>query len=119
DVLVSSAAAVEPDLSGTAARAVDFFDVPAAAPCQDVSGADRAMSPSRDLFQRHRQLLMLLAMTALTWVMAALLVDGFATGASSRNILMQVVTLAIVAAGQTVVIISGGIDLSIPWMMSV
>jgi ribose transport system permease protein len=32
---------------------------------------------------------------------------------------MQVVTLAIVAAGQTVVVISGGIDLSIPWMMSV
>ena len=44
---------------------------------------------------------------------------GFATAANSRNILLQVIALAIVAAGQTVVIISGGIDLSIPWMMSV
>ena len=47
------------------------------------------------------------------------MVDGFATAANSRNILLQVIALAIVAAGQTVVIISGGIDLSIPWMTSV
>jgi ribose transport system permease protein len=73
----------------------------------------------RGLFRQHRQLVILLAITALTWAAAALMVNGFATGASARNILMQVVTLAIVAAGQTVVIISGGIDLSIPWMMSV
>ena len=72
-----------------------------------------------EFLQRHRQVGLLLAMTLATWVAAATLVNGFASGASTRNLLFQVVTLAIVAAGQTVVIISGGIDLSIPWMMSV
>jgi ribose transport system permease protein len=68
---------------------------------------------------RHRHLLALFALTLATWSSAALLVDGFATGANSRNILLQVVALAVIAGGQTVVIIAGGIDLSIPWMTSV
>jgi len=67
---------------------------------------------------RQRQLVVLVALAVLTWSVAALWVDGFATAANSRNILLQVIALAIVAAGQTVVIISGGIDLSIPWMTS-
>jgi ribose transport system permease protein len=70
-------------------------------------------------FGRHRHLVILFALTLATWSSAALLVDGFATGANSRNILLQVVALAIIAGGQTVVIIAGGIDLSIPWMTSV
>jgi ribose transport system permease protein len=68
---------------------------------------------------QHRRLLILFALTLLTWSGAALLVPGFATGANSRNILLQVVALAIIAGGQTVVIVAGGIDLSIPWMTSV
>ncbi len=68
---------------------------------------------------RHGHLVVLVALTLATWSGAALLVDGFATGANSRNILLQVVALAIIAGGQTVVIIAGGIDLSIPWMTSV
>jgi ribose transport system permease protein len=68
---------------------------------------------------RHGHLVVLFALTLATWSSAALLVDGFTTGANSRNILLQVVALAIIAGGQTVVIISGGIDLSIPWMTSV
>jgi ribose transport system permease protein len=77
------------------------------------------MSELLRLFERHRQVGVLLVLTLLTWSVAAVAVDGFASAGSSRNILLQMVTLAIVAAGQTVVVISGGIDLSMPWMMTV
>ena len=68
---------------------------------------------------RHGHLVVLVALALATWSGAALLVDGFATGgqlaqhpASGRGARYR-------RCGQTVVIISGGIDLSIPWMTSV
>lgn len=44
--------------------------------------------------------------------------DGFLSGASLNNILALTAILAVVAGSQTLVIISGGIDLSIPWTMT-
>lgn len=44
--------------------------------------------------------------------------DGFVSGASLNNILALTAILAVVAGSQTLVIISGGIDLSIPWVMT-
>jgi ribose transport system permease protein len=77
------------------------------------------MNGMTEFLRRHRQVVVLLALTIMTWSVAAVAVDGFATANSSRNILLQVVTLAIVGAGQTVVVIAGGIDLSTPWMITV
>jgi ribose transport system permease protein len=50
---------------------------------------------------------------------AGIWVDGFGSVTNGRSILTQAAILAIVAAGQTFVILSGGIDLSVPWMMTV
>lgn len=52
------------------------------------------------------------------FVLAMLVVDGFATSGSIRNIAIGTLILGIVGAGQTLVIIGGGIDLSVPWVMT-
>jgi ribose transport system permease protein len=45
-------------------------------------------------------------------------VQGFSTGASLDNILELTAVLAVAAGGQTLVIIGGGIDLSMPWVIT-
>lgn len=52
------------------------------------------------------------------FVVGAVVSDGFVGGASLNNILALTAILAVVAGSQTFVIISGGIDLSIPWTMT-
>lgn len=52
------------------------------------------------------------------FAIAMLAVDGFATSGSIRNIAIGTLVLGIVGAGQTLVIIGGGIDLSVPWVMT-
>jgi ribose transport system permease protein len=52
------------------------------------------------------------------FAIGAVISDGFASGASLNNILALSAILAVVAGSQTLVIISGGIDLSIPWTMT-
>jgi ribose transport system permease protein len=50
---------------------------------------------------------------------AGIWVSGFTSTANGKSILIQAAILSVVAAGQTFVILSGGIDLSVPWMMTV
>src|SRR5690606_25434255 len=64
---------------------------------------------SRQLLRRYGMLLVLLAMMLL----ASLLSDRFLTSANLMNVTRQVAINAILAAGMTVVILSGGIDLSV------
>lgn len=45
-------------------------------------------------------------------------VQGFASGASLDNIMELTVVLAVAAGGQTLVIVGGGIDLSMPWVIT-
>lgn len=52
------------------------------------------------------------------FVVGSFISDGFLSGASLNNILALTAILAVVAGSQTLVIISGGIDLSIPWVMT-
>jgi ribose transport system permease protein len=53
------------------------------------------------------------------FVGAGIWVNGFASAVNARSILIQTAILAVVAAGQTFVILGGGIDLSVPWIMTV
>ncbi|MBA2514820.1 MAG: ABC transporter permease [Solirubrobacterales bacterium] len=66
-----------------------------------------------------------LAPAVLAWVCVGLLVlvassmiDGFLTMPSIRSVLALTAILGIAAAGQTIVVIMGGIDLSIPALMT-
>ena len=52
------------------------------------------------------------------FAVGAIVSDGFVSGASLNNIFALTAILAVVAGSQTLVIISGGIDLSIPWTMT-
>ena len=63
----------------------------------------------QDLIRRYGMLLVLLVMVAF----ASLLSDRFFTTANLLNVTRQVAINAVLAAGMTIVIISGGIDLSI------
>src|SRR5262249_39971651 len=120
DVLFPPAAAMEPDIPGSASHCFNFVRAAPPGSLEPDRRREGAMNVAAVAsLGRHRRLLILFALTLVTWSSAALLVPGFTTGASSRNILLQVVALAIIAGGQTVVIIAGGIDLSIPWMTSV
>jgi ribose transport system permease protein len=60
----------------------------------------------------------IIGVAAAVFGLSMLVVDGFATSASVRNIAIGTVILGIVGAGQTIVIIGGGIDLSVPWVMT-
>jgi ribose transport system permease protein len=51
-------------------------------------------------------------------LVGTLAVSGFASGRSLNNILSQTVILAVVAGSQTMVILGGGIDLSVPWVVT-
>lgn len=50
---------------------------------------------------------------------AGVWVKGFTSVSDAKSILAQASILGLAAAGQTFVILGGGIDLSVPWMMTV
>jgi ribose transport system permease protein len=52
------------------------------------------------------------------FVISSILVSGFASITNFRVILTLASFVGIAAAGQTVVVLTGGIDLSIPWVMT-
>lgn len=57
--------------------------------------------------------LTLLALLLLLWILLSLTTSSFATGNNMANLLRQGSMIAILAVGQTFVIITGGIDLSV------
>jgi len=69
----------------------------------------QAQRAPRQWIRRYGMLLVLLAMM----VLASFLSDRFLTSANLMNVTRQVAINAILAAGMTVVILSGGIDLSV------
>jgi ribose transport system permease protein len=72
----------------------------------------------RSRLRRNLSIGLVFALAALLFLIASLAVSGFASANNLRNVLIQAVILAVVGAGQTFVIIGGGIDLSVPWMMT-
>jgi ribose transport system permease protein len=70
---------------------------------------------------RRRQLPIALAwlLTVVLFVIVSIRSPGFASSGNIESVLQQAGIIGIIAIGQTLVILTGGIDLSIPGMMSV
>ena len=69
-------------------------------------------------FRRNVPLVIPYIGAAAVFAVGAVISDGFLSGASLNNIFALTAILAVVAGSQTLVIICGGIDLSIPWVMT-
>jgi ribose transport system permease protein len=70
------------------------------------------------LTQDRRRTLVAFAAAALVFVVGGFLHSGFASGGSIKAILVVASFVGFVAAGQTFVILVGGIDLSVPWVLN-
>ena len=69
--------------------------------------------------RRNLSIALVFAVALALFLGAGIWVTGFGSAANGKSILIQAAILSVVAAGQTFVILSGGIDLSVPWMMTV
>lgn len=72
-----------------------------------------AANPLAALWRRHASLVVIYGLLLAMSVLAALLSERFLTERNLYNLLRQAGFLGIVAIGQTIVILSGGIDLSV------
>jgi ribose transport system permease protein len=77
-----------------------------------LAGAGALLTPDR------RRILIALGAAMLVFVVGAFLHHGFASPASIKAILTVASFVGFVAAGQTFVILVGGIDLSVPWVLN-
>ena len=75
--------------------------------------AAAAPNPLAVLWRRHAPLVVIYGLLIVLFLLAAFLSDRFLTARNLYNLLRQAGFLGIVAIGQTVVILSGGIDLSV------
>ena len=66
----------------------------------------------------RRRTLVTFGAALLVFVVGAFLHEGFASVSSVKAILVVASFVGIVAAGQTLVILVGGIDLSVPWVLN-
>jgi ribose transport system permease protein len=69
-------------------------------------------------FGKHRGILVAYLATIALLLLTSLVSPGFLAGAHLRSMAMLAALIGIVALGQTFVIIGGGIDLSIPWVLN-
>jgi ribose transport system permease protein len=69
--------------------------------------------------RRNVSIVLVFVIALVLFLGAGIWVKGFGSVANGKSVLIQAAILGIVAAGQTFVILSGGIDLSVPWMMTV
>ena len=74
---------------------------------------------ARDLLTvDRRRILVTFGAAILVFLVGAFLHPGFASAASVKAILVIASFVGLVAAGQTFVLLVGGIDLSIPWVLN-
>ncbi len=66
----------------------------------------------------RRRTLVTFGAAILVFVVGAFLHEGFASASSVKAIMVVASFVGIVAAGQTLVILVGGIDLSVPWVLN-
>lgn len=69
-------------------------------------------------FRQNRSIVLVFALAIVLFVGATIATAGFSSSAHVRYIILTATILALPAAGETVVIIGGGIDLSVPWLMT-
>jgi ribose transport system permease protein len=68
--------------------------------------------------QRNAAIILVYALTLALFIGSSIAVSGFSGSSNVKNILLLSTILGLVAAGQTLVIIGGGIDLSVPWTVT-
>jgi ribose transport system permease protein len=81
---------------------------PAAAP----GGLAKALNPAR------RKILFAFAAAVLVFIVGDLVQPGFASASGVKTVVEVASFVGIVAAGQTLVVLIGGIDLSVPWTLN-
>lgn len=78
--------------------------------------------PGKGLFlgltEDHRRILYAFLAAVALFIIGGLVRPGFATGNSIAQVLVVASFVGLVAAGQTFVILIGGIDLSVPWVLN-
>jgi ribose transport system permease protein len=72
----------------------------------------------KQFFRKNKITLIAYAVALLIFTVISIIKPGFGSISHIRIILIDAAILGIVALGQTVVIITGGIDLSIPWLLN-
>jgi len=84
-----------------------------------VGGSTGSGTRARDLLTvDRRRILVTFGAAILVFLVGAFLHPGFASAASVKAILVIASFVGLVAAGQTFVLLVGGIDLSIPWVLN-
>lgn len=81
-------------------------------------GPARTPAPARSWRPRHPEFLAILPATAVLFLISPLLAPGSTSQAAVLGMLPFAAVLAIAAVGQTLVIQQGGLDLSVPGMIS-
>ncbi len=67
---------------------------------------------------KHRAVFLAYVATLVLLLLTSIVSPGFLAGSHLRSIIMLAAFIGIVALGQTFVIIGGGIDLSVPWVLN-
>lgn len=73
---------------------------------------------SRPSFERNRAILFAYALVIVLAILGELIAGGFLAVSHVDQLLIEASFIAFVALGQSFVILSGGIDLSIPWVLN-
>ncbi|MGD0809701.1 MAG: ABC transporter permease [Acidimicrobiales bacterium] len=73
---------------------------------------------SRPAFERNRPILLAYALVVVLAIFGELVAGGFLSASHIDQLLIEASFIAFVALGQLFVIMSGGIDLSIPWVLN-
>jgi ribose transport system permease protein len=73
---------------------------------------------ARPVFERNRAILLAYALVIVLAIFGELVAGGFLSTSHIDQLLIEASFIAFVALGQSFVIMSGGIDLSIPWVLN-
>jgi ribose transport system permease protein len=73
---------------------------------------------ARPVFERNRAILLAYALVIVLAIFGELVAGGFLSSSHVDQLLIEASFIAFVALGQSFVIMSGGIDLSIPWVLN-
>jgi ribose transport system permease protein len=72
----------------------------------------------RERLSRNQSIFIAYGLAIVLWGITSSLASGFATWDHTKTLLTEACFVGVVAAGQTFVIITGGVDLSAPWMLN-
>jgi ribose transport system permease protein len=68
--------------------------------------------------RKHRAIIMAYLIAAVLFLIGTIHSSNFATGSQLESILIYAAFIGIIGFGQTLCILTGGIDLSVPWMLT-